>query len=457
MPTLKVFVLGKPRKSLKLALEEISWWHNVRLYNLAAFFGIPNSKVITENDYPVLIDMLMARLLTESKYVIWFQFGYYYDPITNNNTTDLSKNIPPTSSQLLQTLQNGRNKFETLLAEIGKSRNGCIRVEDKNVKGQGDLLPPLFACSKPSLLRNTESFGDSAANLGIYKVSATTTAGCHLDLKMDAAENNLLLTECAVIGASSSQSQRRYSPVPLVKKRVAIGFPTTSRGLAPDQDPIYLYYLLPSLIRTLTEEELQATEITIYIGIDNGDPLLSKLDRRQRMIESTRSQIQGLPISVKFILLPNIRRVAQLWNIIFLRAIRDGNDYFYQVNDDLTQLSVGWLTYFVASLDQKGGFGVVGPADSHHEFNCSLLTQAMVTRVHYEIFGYLYPYEIKDWHSDTWLTSVYNPDDTHCRKDIVAKNGGVQTRYQHCLVFAYSLYLAEGKRTLEQWRLQKAP
>jgi hypothetical protein len=154
--------------------------------------------------------------------------------------------------------------------------------------------------------------------------------------------------------------------------------------------------------------------------------------------------------------LPNAKRVALLWNLLYLHALREGAEYFYQVNDDLRLETAGWLAYFTSTLDAHAGFGVVGPADYHNGLNCSILTQSMVTPVHYEIFGMLYPVELKDWKSDRWLTYVYQPNDSHCRQDIIANNGAAPTRYQHCEFLSYVIYLEAGKRQIAEWKAKKS-
>lgn len=436
--------------------EELSWWHNVRLHNLGIFLGIPAARTIQEAEHPVLIDMIMERLLVHGGPVVWLRFGHHYDPFVNELATWDKWNSTP---ELLALLSKAREKFQGLLAKISTSPAGCIKIQESVPllaanSADSTTLPVLFGCSKPASLQITEPLQVLATSNGLVPVSSSSKTGCYLDLSVDAAENNLLVADFASIDLPLPRDQRRrYAPTTMPsRKRIAVGFPTTSRGMAKHQTPIFLSYILPSLVRTLTSEELRTAEITIYIGIDNGDPLLNVPEQRRRMLESTKTHIANLPIAVKFILLPNVRRVAQLWNLLFLRAMRDGHDYFYQVNDDLTLLTPGWLTYFVSTLDRQGGFGVVGPADSHNDFNCTLLTQAMVGRVHYEIFGFLYPHEIKDWHSDTWLTQLYQPHHTHCRPDMLASNGGMETRYQHCLAFAFSIYLAEGRRRIAQWK-----
>ena len=157
--------------------------------------------------------------------------------------------------------------------------------------------------------------------------------------------------------------------------------------------------------------------------------------------------------------MPNTHRVAMLWSMLFARAIRDGADYFFQVNDDLTLETPGWLTRYTGDLDLNGGFGVAGPYDPFNNINCEILTQAMVSRKHWDIFGTLYPVALKDWKTDRWLTHVYNDDraiggygnNTFCSLDHVARNGGAKTRYKHCEFLSWVLYLEEGRERIRSY------
>ena len=49
--------------------------------------------------------------------------------------------------------------------------------------------------------------------------------------------------------------------------------------------------------------------------------------------------------------------------------------------------------------------GIVGPKNEHPY----LLTQAMVSRVHYAIFNFLFPEYIFNWGCDDWINILYQP------------------------------------------------
>ena len=81
-------------------------------------------------------------------------------------------------------------------------------------------------------------------------------------------------------------------------------------------------------------------------------------------------------------------------------------DYFYQLNDDIIfQGDSGWSTAFIKKLETQGNIGVVGPLDGAWRHD-PLLTQAFVHRAHFLIFEKFYPFGIRNWYSDSWITSV---------------------------------------------------
>jgi hypothetical protein len=53
-----------------------------------------------------------------------------------------------------------------------------------------------------------------------------------------------------------------------------------------------------------------------------------------------------------------------LWNALFHHSMMEGDDYFYQLNDDIKMLSAGWTDLFVNQLLKSPvfpNFGMVGP------------------------------------------------------------------------------------------------
>ncbi len=74
------------------------------------------------------------------------------------------------------------------------------------------------------------------------------------------------------------------------------------------------------------------------------------------------------------------------------------------MNDDLEIASIGWTTFFVQSFKENNEFGIAAPYDAGHKGR--VFTQAFVSRKHYEIFGRLYPMDIKVY--SCYIPMIFN-------------------------------------------------
>ncbi|EPZ31069.1 hypothetical protein O9G_004643 [Rozella allomycis CSF55] len=192
------------------------------------------------------------------------------------------------------------------------------------------------------------------------------------------------------------------------KTTIGLGVPVLGKGIGSIRSLPLIKYLIPTLNSTISSNDLENFRYVLYIGFDRNDNFFKKYKNRVEVLKYIEKYFPG-------------QRIL---------AMSEGCDYFYQLNDDVKFLDEGWSDKFTRSLSLNEDFGVVGPCDI--VWNCKLLTQAMVSRKHYEIFGWLYPVEIKDWFSDNWLTNVYGGL-KQCSKSIRIQNirkGG--SRYAQC-------------------------
>lgn len=204
-------------------------------------------------------------------------------------------------------------------------------------------------------------------------------------------------------------------------RRVALMIPTYNKN----GGRIYLKeVLIPSLLATLTSQEESRFLVTLYIGYDSNDPIVAV--NFEELLGSHHN------VLVKLHRLPAMRWATSMWNALYVDAMLDKNDYYMQLGDDVQFNNKGWMTSMVVELDKMNGFGMVGPSDTR--WKCDMLTQAMVTRKHYEIFGFFYPPEIKDWFSDNWLQTIYkNVGMSRCTKGhTITNQSGLEKRYQAC-------------------------
>jgi len=269
---------------------------------------------------------------------------------------------------------------------------------------------------------------------------------CFINVRKDAAINSLFYSHKTI-----SRPSDTFKSLFKDGKRVAVGMPTTSK--AKDfTEPIFFKDGLGTLLETLTTDEAQSFAIDVYIGYDHFDPFFDSKETLESVLIRCEEIVGTLPVRITMIRFPAVNRIGMLWNFLFEIALKEGNHYFYQINDDLRMVTKGWITKFTAALDSNNGFGVVGPSDNFLGFGCKLLTQAMVTRRHHDIFGTFYPIELKDWRTDLWLTKVYGANSTFCWPEYVANNGGSKTRYVNCPGHDWRVYLEWGKQRIKEWQ-----
>ena len=105
---------------------------------------------------------------------------------------------------------------------------------------------------------------------------------------------------------------------------------------------------------------------------------------------------------------------CKAWNILYEEALKDKeNEYFYQVGSDIFHTIKGWDQYLINVLKKNNGVGIAGGVDKPFWLERvkinqnAILENCMVTRKHYELFGWFFPPEVKNWFSDDIITRIY--------------------------------------------------
>lgn len=225
---------------------------------------------------------------------------------------------------------------------------------------------------------------------------------CYLLLRDDI----LYSTEFTSVALSHSH-EKELDSTATDKLVMSIGMPTLSlKSMSSFKDTAPCNTFVPSFLDTIDDDEWGKFAFRLYIGFDTGDiyfdnpstltqihEYLTSLveEKKQKLSSDIASKVQ---VDFEYVKFPFSKGwVTYIWNGLFVRAINEGADYYYQVNDDLKLDTSRWATYFKESLDTVNGVGVTGPFDERH--GGRLLTQACVSRKHYEIFGRFYPLDIK--------------------------------------------------------------
>jgi len=225
------------------------------------------------------------------------------------------------------------------------------------------------------------------------------------------------------------------------KKQLAFLIPSISKGAINLWDQPLLSIFLPTFIQSLKDSSPDK-HIMVYLGVDEGDPIYDN----PKSIQIIHDKLKGHHIDVTFVRLPQYKIITLIWNTLYSIAIADGFDYYFQANDDLQfpQANPDWLQSLFDQMDRQDGEGLVGPNDP--VFNCRIMTQTLVTRKHWEQFGWYFPPDLHNWHCDTWISLVYPKHLTGCLNNVTIVNArygknGRKARYTPCIKAAYSLFL----------------
>lgn len=121
--------------------------------------------------------------------------------------------------------------------------------------------------------------------------------------------------------------------------------------------------------------------------------------------------------------------LTKMWNILYLKALQNSEhfiQYFYQCGDDIQFFTSGWLNKSIEILKKNNNIGIAGPKCDHVQ----LLTQLLVSRVHYAIFQCLFPEYIFNWGCDDWINFIYSPDYIFIQYNHECENNGGPPRYE---------------------------
>ena len=164
-----------------------------------------------------------------------------------------------------------------------------------------------------------------------------------------------------------------------------------------------------------------AHEYRMYIGVDDNDEFFLK--HRGRLEE----------IGLVVILSGCNHAPAWAWNKLAQVSYDAGDEYLFQIGDDVILETPGWTDVFIKKLESHRTRGVVGPINP---VNAALrggknliIENAFVHRSHLEIFGSFFHPTIRNWHCDEWMTRVYDGICSHTANEITIRNGCIDKRY----------------------------
>lgn len=214
------------------------------------------------------------------------------------------------------------------------------------------------------------------------------------------------------------------SPSPMIKKEdkrdlIHLPLSVTSRFLNKvthfEHLPLFRH-ALPSLIKTAEPWKFR---YDIGIGADKGDRFYDDPQQvvamKQWWIKAwqhhwNRTEGEEVPPTLWFMTYDNTQS-RNVWavNYISQRAYEQGEaHWFYRINDDTELHLNNWSSAFVQELQSYWpipGLGVTGPYDALQKGK--LLTHSFVGRLHFDVFGFHFPFTFGNSWSDTWIDEVY--------------------------------------------------
>jgi len=202
-----------------------------------------------------------------------------------------------------------------------------------------------------------------------------------------------------------------------------IGFliPCTSNGR--DWSRMTETYLYKLTIKTFLIHQDKEHEYVFYLGVDDDDVIFNNPDEQKALLNLKRVFKN---IDFRFIVLNEKKGyLTKMWNKLFREAYNDGCDYFYQCGDDIEFKTDGWVNDCINTLIENHNIGLTGPMNN----NNFILTQAFVSRLHMDIFGFFFPENIINWGCDDWYNHVYSPHYIYPLKRHLCNNLGGKPRY----------------------------
>ena len=197
-----------------------------------------------------------------------------------------------------------------------------------------------------------------------------------------------------------------------------ICIPSTSRNRDwKKYNETYLY-------QTLKGFEKTDGDIRFYIGYDSDDPLWSQQDQRFGINAV-------IPLNITWYEMKYPKGdVVSIWNDLAGQAFQDGSEWIYAMGDDIIiPKDVGWLNILKKALGKR--LGVAGGDSGNPAIP---MTQFLVHKKHYDLFGHIFSTKLENWYCDNYLCWLYGSDkkyssNYHYFNSIKLPNIGGDPRY----------------------------
>ena len=193
--------------------------------------------------------------------------------------------------------------------------------------------------------------------------------------------------------------------------KIAFLIPSTSNNrLWSSYDQTYLFKSLDMLNKNYPN-------LNIYISYDKDDKLYST--------EMDKIISQYKKLKFKLIISDNIDKgnVVGHWNKLLKEAYHDNIEYFYLIGDDIQYPDNNeWLPNMINKLKENNNIGFSAGDSGNPKLP---MTQFIIHRRHYEIFGFAFNPMIKNY-----MCELYPKRYINYFEDIKLLNTGGEPRYQ---------------------------
>lgn len=195
--------------------------------------------------------------------------------------------------------------------------------------------------------------------------------------------------------------------------KIAFIIPSTSNGREwTDFNETYLNRIIGKTIP-------QTYNIKLFVGYNEDDKLYKEKSQRVDNIEniliewiSFNSDYKGDPCAI--------------WTILGQTAVEQHYDYLMVLGDDISMpTNENWLKCFLEKLIRNNNIGYSAGWSNNDE----IPTQFLIHKTHLDIFGFIYPPQIKNWYCDNWMYNLYGDKFGNWLKDIHLLNVGGEPRY----------------------------
>ncbi len=168
-------------------------------------------------------------------------------------------------------------------------------------------------------------------------------------------------------------------------------------------------------------------KVRIYCGYNDDDPVYSNEDNRTK-IQDKINLVGDVHITWISLTEEYKGKPAQIWTELSKHAIVEGYEYLFIVGDDIVfPNDNGWIIRMIKSLKTSDNIGIAAGDSGNPNLP---MTQFMIHKKHYDMFGWIFPPQIDAWFCDNWIQEIYPKKNIHYFPEYKLLNKGGEPRYR---------------------------